>query len=138
MRLECDVFNSIYEQIGPKCPFFRWIDNPTCVRGNEAAHLVQQKLDLLRSELQLACEREREATQAAAEATQMAEIAQDRAAKAIERERKFRASSVQAKEIAVRALKQERKCRIALILSWFFFLFWLCCFHVLAQVKMLE
>lgn len=137
MRLECDVFNSIYEQIGPKCPFFRWIDNPTCMRGNEAAHLVQQKLDLLQSELQLACEREREATQAAAEATQMAEIAQDRAAKAIERERKFRASSVQAKEIAVRALKQERKCRIALILSWFLF-FLLCCFHVLAQVKMLE
>ena len=116
------MFNSIYEQIGPKCPFFRWIDNPTCVRGNEAAHLVQQKLDLLRSELQLACEREREATQAVAEATQMAEIAQDRAAKATERERKFRASSVQAKEIAVRALKQERKCRIALILSWFFFI----------------
>ena len=121
MRLECDVFNSIYEQLGPKCPFFKWIDNPTCMRGNEVAHLVQQKLDLLRSELQLAHEREREATQAVAEATQMAEITQDRAAKATERERKFRASSVQAKEIAVRALEQERKCRIALILSWFFF-----------------
>ena len=145
MRLECDVFNSIYEQFGPKCPFFKWIDNPTCIRGNEAAHLVQQKLDLLRSELQLAHEREREATQVAAEATQavaeatqMVEIAQDRAAKATERERKFRAYSVQAKEIAMRALEQERKCRIALILSWFFFLFWLCCFHVLAQVRMLE
>ena len=119
-----------------KCPFFKWIDNPTCMRGNEAAHLVQQKLDLLRSELQLAHERERETTQAAAEATQMAEIAQDRAAKATERERKFQTSSVQAKEIAVRALEQERKCRIALILSWFFF--WLCYFHVLAQVRMLE
>ena len=74
----------------------------------------------------------------------MAEIAQDKAAKATERERNFRVSSVQAKEIAVRALEQERKCRIALILSWFFFiffiffLFWLCCFHVLAQVRMLE
>ena len=69
----------------------------------------------------------------------MAEIAQDRAAKATERERKFRASSVQTKEIAVRALEQERKCKIALILSWFFiYLFWLCCFHVLAQVRMLE
>ena len=55
----------------------------------------------------------------------MAEIAQDRAAKATERERKFRASSVQAKEIAVRALKQERKCRIVLILLWFFFFFFL-------------
>ena len=53
----------------------------------------------------------------------MVEIAQDRAAKATERERKFRASSVQAKEIVVRALEQERKCRIALILSWFLFFF---------------
>ena len=117
------MFNSIYEQLGPKCPFFKWIDNPTCMRGNETAHLVQQKLDLLRSELQLAHERERKATQAAAEATQMAEIAQDKAAKATERERKFRASSVQVKEIAMRALEQERKCKIALILSWFFFFF---------------
>ena len=75
MRLECDVFNSIYEQVGPKCPFFKWIDNPTCMRVNEAAHLVQQKLDLLRNELQLTHERKREAIQAAAEATQMAEIA---------------------------------------------------------------
>ena len=138
MRLECDVFNSIYEQLGPKCHFFKWIDNLTCMRRNEAAHLVQQKLDLLRSELQLTHEREREATQAAVEATKMAEIAQDMAAKATERERNFRASSGQAKEIAVRALEQERKCRIALILSWFFYLFWLCCFHVLAQVRMLE
>ena len=72
---------------------------------NEAAHLVQQKLDLLRCELQLAHEKEREATQAAAEATQMAKIAQDRVAKATERERKFRASFVQAKEIVVRALE---------------------------------
>ena len=54
----------------------------------------------------------------------MAEIAQDRAAKATERERKFRASFVQAKEIVVRALEQERKCRIALILSWFLFFFY--------------
>ena len=68
----------------------------------------------------------------------MAEIAQDRVAKATERERKFRSSSIQAKGIALRALEQERKCRIALILSWFFILFWLCCFHVLAQVRMLE
>ena len=74
MRLECDVFNSIYEQVGPKCPFFKWIDNPTFMRGNEDAHLVQQKLDLLRSELQLTHESEREAIQAAVEVTQMAEI----------------------------------------------------------------
>ena len=128
----CDVFNSIYEQVGPKCSFFQWIDNPTCMCVNEAAHLVQLKLNLLRSELQLAHERERVATQIAVEATQMAEIALDRTAKATKKERKFRASSVQAKEIAVRALEQERKCKIALILSWFFiFYFLLYCFHVL-------
>ena len=53
----------------------------------------------------------------------MTEIAQDEATKATKRERKFRASSVQVKEIAMRALEQERKCRIALILLWFFFFF---------------
>ena len=51
----------------------------------------------------------------------MTEIAQEMAAKATERERKFRASFIQVKEIAVTALEQERKCRIALILSFFFF-----------------
>ena len=70
MSLECDVFNSIYEQVGPKCPFFQWIDNSICMHGNEAAHLMQQKLDLLQSELQLANERERTATQIATAATQ--------------------------------------------------------------------
>ena len=69
MRLECDVFNSIYEQVSPKCPFFHWIDNPTCIHGNEAAALVQQKLSILRSELQLTNERQRTAIQIAAEAT---------------------------------------------------------------------
>ena len=135
------MFNSIYEQVGPKCPFFKWIDNPTCMGENEAAHLVQQKLDLLRSELQLAYEKEREATHAAAEATQMVEIAQDRVAKATERERKFRASSVQAKEIAVRVLKQERKCRICTnsVMVFFFFLVMLfSCFDSNENVGMMR
>ena len=73
--------------------------------------------------MQLAHKKERAATQTIAKATQMAEIAQDRAAKATERERKFRTSSIQVKEIAVRVLEQERKCRITLILLWFFFFF---------------
>ena len=53
----------------------------------------------------------------------MAKIAQEMAAKTIEREIKFWAFSVKANEIVVRALEQERKCRIALILSSFFFFF---------------
>ena len=105
MSLECEMFDSIYEQVGLKCPFFHWIDNPTCMRENEVAYLVQQKLDLLRGKLQLANERERTATQITLEATQMVEIAQERATKATERERKFRTSSVKANEIAVRALE---------------------------------
>ena len=87
---------------------------------------MQQKLSILRSELQLANKMERIVIQTIAEATQKAEIAQEKAIKAAERERKFRASSVKAKEIAARALKQERKSKIALIKSWlFFFFFWL-------------
>ena len=53
----------------------------------------------------------------------MAQIAQERATKATEKERKFRVKSVKAKEIEVRALEQERESRIALILSWLFFFF---------------
>ena len=87
MSLECEMFDSIYEQVSLKCPFFHWIDNPTCMRENEVAYLVQQKLDLLRGKLQLANERERTATQITLEATQMVEIAQERAAKATERGR---------------------------------------------------
>ena len=60
MSLECDMFNSIYEQVGPKCPFLQLIDNPTCMHENEAAHLMQQKLDMLLSKLQLANEREKQ------------------------------------------------------------------------------
>ena len=51
----------------------------------------------------------------------MEKIAQKRAVKATKRERKFRASYIKANEMAMRALEQERKCRIALILSWSFF-----------------
>ena len=71
----------------------------------------------------------------------MVEVAHERVAKATERERKFRASSVQAKEIAVKALEQERKCRIALILSWFFFLILIMlfsCFGSSENVKMMR
>ena len=111
------MFNSIYERVGTKCPFFQWIDNPTCMRGTEATHLVQQKLDLL------AHERKRAASQTAAEATQMAKIAQERAVKAIKRERKFRASSFKVKKIAVRALEQERVQNCTNSVSFYFYLF---------------
>ena len=27
-------------KVGPKCPFFVWVDNPTCPHGNETAPLA--------------------------------------------------------------------------------------------------
>ena len=71
----------------------------------------------------------------------MVEIAQDRVAKATERERKFRASSVQAKEIAMRVLKQERKCRFCTnsFMVFFFFLVMLfSCFGLSENVGMMR
>ena len=31
-------------KVGPKCPFFVWVDNPTCPRGNEIALLALEKM----------------------------------------------------------------------------------------------
>ena len=31
-------------KVGPKCPFFVWVDNPTCPRGNEIAPLALDKM----------------------------------------------------------------------------------------------
>ena len=60
-------------------------------------------------------------------------------AKATEKERNFQVSSIQTKEIVVRALEQERKCRIALIMSWIFFLVMLfSCFGSSENVGMMR
>ena len=60
-------------------------------------------------------------------------------ARATEKERNFQVSSIQAKEIVVRALEQERKCRIALIMSWIFFLVMLfSCFGSSENVGMMR
>ena len=59
--------------------------------------------------------------------------------KATEKERNFQVSSIQTKEIVVRALEQERKCRIALIMSWIFFLVMLfSCFGSSENVGMMR
>ena len=38
-------------KVGPKCPFFVWVDSPTCPRGNETAHLAIEKMSRLQSAL---------------------------------------------------------------------------------------
>ena len=45
-------------KVGSKCPFFVWVDNLTCPRGNETAPLALEKMYRLQSALQLANERE--------------------------------------------------------------------------------
>ena len=75
-------------KVGLKCPFFVWVDNPTCSCGNETAPLALEKMSRLQSALQLANERERTALEMAEEARKMAEKALEEEAKAKERERK--------------------------------------------------
>ena len=75
-------------KVGPKCPFFVWIDNPTCPRGNETAPLALERMSRFQSALQLANEREMTALEMAKEVRQMAEKALEEEAKAKERERK--------------------------------------------------
>ena len=75
-------------KVGPKCPFFVWVDNPTCPRGNETALLTIEKMSKLQSALHLANEREMTAPETAEEARQMVEKAFEKEAKAKEWERK--------------------------------------------------
>ena len=75
-------------KVGPKCHFFVWVDNPTCPRGNEIAHLALERMSRLQSALQLANERKKIALETADAARQMVEKALEEEAKAKERERK--------------------------------------------------
>ena len=110
-----------YYKVGPKCPFFVWVDNPTCPCGNETAPLALEKMSRLQSALQLANEREMTALKMAEEARQMAEKALEEEAKAKEKERNARAVCAKAKEKAMFAEKKQRMWKSACILSWIFF-----------------
>ena len=75
-------------KVGPKCPFFVWVDNLTCPRENETAPLTIKKMSRLQSAFQLANEKEMTALEMAEEARQMAEKPLEEEAKVKERERK--------------------------------------------------
>ena len=85
-------------KVGPKYPFFVWVDNPTYPRGNETAPLALEKISKFQSAFQLANEREKTALEMAEEARKMVEKALEEEAKAKERERKTRAVYAKAKE----------------------------------------
>ena len=112
-------------KVGPKCPFFDWVDNPTYPRGNETAPLALEKMFRLQSALQLANEREMTVLETAEEARQMAEKALEEEAKAKERERKARAVYAKAKEKAMFDEEKQRMWKFAWI---FFVIVMLLCF----------
>ena len=108
-------------KVGSKCPFFVWVNNPTCPRENETIPLALEKMSRLQSALQLANERERTALEIAEEARQMAEKALEEEAKAKEKERKARAVCAKAKEKVMFSEKKQRMWKSTCILSWIFF-----------------
>ena len=55
-------------KVGPKCPFFVRVGNPTYPCGNETAHLALEGMSRIQSALQLANERERTALETVEEA----------------------------------------------------------------------
>ena len=118
-------------KVGHKCPFFVWVNNSTCPRGNETAPLALERMSRFQSALQLANEREMTALEMAKEARPMAEKALEEEAKAKEKERKARAVCAKVKENAMFAEKKQRMWKFACILSWIFFcycyivVFWL-------------
>ena len=108
-------------KIGPKYPFFVWVDNPTCPRGNETAPLALEKMSRLHNALQLANEREMTALETVEEVRQMAEKALEEEAKAKEKERKARAVYAKAKEKTMFVEEKQRMWKSACILLWIFF-----------------
>ena len=64
-------------KVGPMCPFFVWVDSPTCSYGNETTPLVLERISRLQNVVELANDKEMaDATrQMAYEARQMVENA---------------------------------------------------------------
>ena len=124
-------------KVSPKCPFFVWIDNPTCPRGNETAPLALERMSRLQSALQLANERERTALEMAKETKQMTKKALEEEAKAKERVRERLELSMQKLRKRSFLLKRSKECGSLHAFCHGSFLLLLCC-CVLAQLSSLE
>ena len=95
------------DQVGPKCGFFQWVDNKTC--RNETAPLVCERISMLENELQLANQREMRSREMEERSNQ--------------REREAHELYVEAREELKRIRESERLNKLALVLSWLFFIF---------------
>ena len=55
--MNCKInYYNCNDQVGPKCGFFKWVDNETC--KSEIAPLVCERISMLENKLQLANQRE--------------------------------------------------------------------------------
>jgi len=98
-EINCYIYN---DQVGPKCGFFQWVDNETCKSDRE-------KISMLENELQLANQREM--------------TTREMEERANRRERDTHKFYVEAREKLRRIRESERLYKVALVLSWLFFIF---------------
>ena len=101
MNCEINCYNC-NNQVGPKCGFFQWMDNETCKSNHE-------RISMLENELQLANQREI--------TTREMEERSNR------RERETHELYVETREKLKRVRESERLYKVALVLSWLFFIF---------------
>ena len=105
------------DQVGPKCGFFQWVDDETC--RSETVPLVHERISMLENELQLANQREMRSREMEERSNQ--------------REREAHELYVEAREELKRIRESERLYKLALVLSWLFFIFvmFLLCFALM-------
>ena len=95
------------DQVGPKCGFFQWVDNETY--RSETAPLVRERISMLENELKLVNQREMRSMEMEERSNQ--------------REREAHEFYVEAREELKRIRENERLYKLALVLSWLFFIF---------------
>ena len=95
------------DQVGPKCGFFQWVDNETC--RSETVPLVHERISMLENELQLANQREMTTR----------EMEERSNWRKIETHKLYE----EAREKLKKVRESERLYKVALILSWLFFIF---------------
>ena len=101
MNYEINCYNC-NDQVGPKCGFFQWVDNETCKSDRE-------RISMLKNELQLANQREM--------TTREMEERSNR------RESEAHELYVEVRKKLKRVRESERLYKVALVLSWLFFIF---------------
>ena len=101
--MNCEInFYNCNDQVGRKCSFFQWVDNETYKSDHE-------KISMLENELHVANQREM--------------TTREMKERSNRRERETHELYVEIREKLQRARESERLYKVALVLSWLFFIF---------------